>query len=102
MEEYIVRVHNDKTEWWQNGKRHRLDGPAVEYSGSKEWYQNGKLHRLDGPAYEGREGTKEWYIDGKYYKTEKEFLKATQPATELTVAEIARRLGISHLKIIKG
>jgi len=125
MEEYIVKVYKDKTEWCnKEGKYHRLDGPAIEYSdGSKEWYQNGKLHRLDGPAYEWRHGSKawwqngrlhrldgpaverangdkEWWIEGKEY-SEEEFLRKTQPATELTVAEIAKRLGINNLKIVK-
>ena len=102
MEEYIVRVHDNRTEWYNKAYRlHRLDGPAVEWcDGTKTWYQNGKYHRLDGPAYEGREGTKEWYIEGKEY-SEEEFIKVTQPATELTVAEIAKRLGINNLKIVK-
>ena len=40
-------------------KRHREDGPAVEYAdGSKEWYLNGKLHREDGPACEYADGSK--------------------------------------------
>ena len=30
-------------EWWQNGKRHREDGPAIEHSdGRREWYLNGQ------------------------------------------------------------
>jgi len=42
--------------WYQNGKLHRLDGPAAIYYDnssnklSESWYQNGQLHRLDGPA----------------------------------------------------
>jgi len=55
---------------------------------------------LDGPAVEYANGDKYWYIEGKEY-SEEEFLKATQPATELTVAEIAKRLGINNLKIVK-
>ena len=103
MEEYIVKVYSVSTEWYNKANQlHRLDGPAVECSnGSKVWYQNGKYHRLDGPAYEGSDGSKEWCIEGKEY-SEEEFLKKTQPATELTVAEIAKRLGINNLKIVKG
>ena len=126
MEEYIVKVCSDSTEWFnKEGKLHRLDGPAIEYSngtkewrqngkyhrvngpareysdGTKAWYQKGQFHRLDGPAIEFANGRKEWWIEGKKY-TEKEFLKKTQPATELTVAEIAKRLGINNLKIVKG
>jgi hypothetical protein len=52
--------------WYLNGKRHREDGPAIEYAnGTKIWYLNGKCHREDGPAYEGSDGTKEWYLNGK-------------------------------------
>lgn len=37
--------------WYVNGKRHRENGPAVEYSdGSEEWWVNDQLHREDGPA----------------------------------------------------
>jgi hypothetical protein len=29
-----------------NGKRHRIDGPASEYSdGTKEWWINGRLQK---------------------------------------------------------
>ena len=126
MEEYIVRVFDDRTEWFnkegkyhrldgpaieyadgykawfQKGKRHRLDGPAREWSdGSKEWWVEGKKHRIDGPAMEYYNNSKEWYIEGNYYSTEKAFLKATQPTTELTIAEISKRLGINNLKIVK-
>jgi len=39
--------------WYLNGRRHREDGPAVEYAeGSTGWYLNGLLHRVDGPAME--------------------------------------------------
>jgi uncharacterized protein YlzI (FlbEa/FlbD family) len=42
---------------------------VVECSnGSKYWYQNGKLHRLDGPAVEWSNGDKSYYINGKYYE----------------------------------
>jgi hypothetical protein len=51
-----------------DGKRHREDGPAVEYAnGDKEWCLNGKLHRTDGPAVERAIGTKRWYLNGHEY-----------------------------------
>jgi hypothetical protein len=53
---------------WRNskGKRHRLDGPAVECeNGHKEWYVEGKRHRTDGPAIEWANGNKAWWVDGK-------------------------------------
>ena len=65
MIEYTVRVYpkGDKF-WYLNGKRHREDGPAVEYArGDKFWYLNGKCHREDGPAIEYADGHKAWYLN---------------------------------------
>ena len=87
-------------EWCQNGQRHRIDGPAIEFkTGGKIWWQNGQRHRTDGPAVEWADGTKHWYINGEEL-TEAEFLAATQPAVELTVADIEKLVG-KHVKIIK-
>ena len=33
----------------------------VYLNGTKYWYQDGKLHRTDGPAVEGANGIKEWH-----------------------------------------
>ena len=56
--------------WYLNDKRHRSDGPAVEYpNGTKEWYLNGTCHRSDGPAIERPDGYKAWYLNGKLFKT---------------------------------
>ena len=86
--------------WYQNGGLHRTDGPAIEDTdGSKYWFQNDRRHRTDGPAIEYADGTKEWYIDGVYL-TETEFLTATQPVVEMTVADIEKLLG-KRFKIIK-
>ena len=66
MQEYNVKVFKTHTEWRQNGKRHRVDGPALEWAnGDKEWYQNGQCHRVDGPALEYADGDKSWYIKDK-------------------------------------
>jgi len=55
--------------WYLNDKRHREDGPAVEYaSGDKVWYINGKYHREDGPAIEYAIGNKSWYLNGKLHR----------------------------------
>jgi len=55
--------------WYLNGKRHREDGPAVEYAdGDRVWYLNGKLHREDGPAVEHSNGDREWYLNGKLHR----------------------------------
>ncbi len=77
-ETYEVKVYyNGYKHWFQNGKRHRADGPAIENAdGYKAWYQNGRLHRANGPAVEYPGGTKRWYLEGEKY-SEKEWLKLT-------------------------
>jgi hypothetical protein len=111
MIEYTVRVFDNFTEWWLNGKLHREDGPAVEKkSGTKAWYINGNLHREDGPAVidetgnkywyrngnlhregepavEYADGYKSWYLDGVYY-TEEQFLAKTKKTCEGKIVEI--------------
>lgn len=53
-------------EWWVNGKRHRENGPAVEYreDGAFEWWVDGKRHRVDGPAVKNADGSEEWWLNG--------------------------------------
>ena len=86
--------------WYKNSQRHRTDGPAAEWAdGTTGWYQNGHLHRTDGPAIERADGTKHWCINGKQM-TEAEFLAATQPAIEMTVADVEKLVG-KRVKIIK-
>lgn len=53
--------------WYQHGKQHRLNGPAIIYgNGDEVWYQNGEIHR-DGnkPAITKRDGVRKWYLHGK-------------------------------------
>jgi hypothetical protein len=83
-----------------NGKRHREDGPAIEFTnGTRCWYLNGKRHREDGPAIEYSDGTPEWWLNGEEY-TEEEFNKKTAKVKELTVAEIESLLGYA-VKVVK-
>ena len=123
MKEYNVKVYKNVTEWFYNGELHREDGPAVEYvDGAKKWYKHGELHRDDGPAIEYADGENEWYKNGKRHRddgpaiewadgdkawylndiryTEADFLKITQPAKELTIAEIEKLLGYK-VKVVK-
>jgi hypothetical protein len=70
---------NGEKEWYLNGKRHRVDGPAIEDpDGYKAWFVDGKYHRIDGPAIELPSGNKYWYIDGKKYSAD-EWLQALTP-----------------------
>lgn len=69
-----VDPHNDYRVWFQNGKRHREDGPAVERAdGTREWWLNGVCHRIDGPAVIRGDGTMEWWLLGEQV-TEQQFL----------------------------
>ena len=72
-QEYIVTVDEYGTiRWYQNGKCHRLDGPAIEYIyGDKFWYRNGQIHRIDGPAIEYANGDKSWYQNGKLHRLDR-------------------------------
>jgi hypothetical protein len=98
MQEYTVRVFNSHTEWYQNEKLHRVDGPAVDCTnGSKYWYQYGNRHRVDGPAVETARGHQEWWIGGKFFKSEAEFNLAINPKptcdnTEIVIAGVRYRL----------
>ena len=91
------------TRWYKDAKckiLHRENGPAIEYAdGTKFWYQNGQKHRTDGPANEWSDGSMEWFINGEEL-TEAEFLAATQPVVEMTVADIEKLVG-KRVKIVK-
>ncbi len=67
---------------------------------STNWYLDGKLHREDGPAREYSDGTKEWWLHGIEY-SKQGFLEKTKPTKELTVTEIEELLGYT-VKIIRG
>ena len=68
----VCNVDADGTKWWYlNGKRHRVDGPAVEWAcGTGLWYLNGQPHRVDGPAFEWASGRKEWWLNGKRHRVD--------------------------------
>lgn len=59
-------------EWRQNGKFHRLDGPALKFYdhiSNEHWYLNGKLHRENGPALI-QPGYKAWYRQGLQHRVD--------------------------------
>ncbi|MFA5024229.1 MAG: hypothetical protein WC523_04695 [Patescibacteria group bacterium] len=49
-------------------------------NGDKYWHLNGRRHREDGPAVEWANGDKFWYLNDILY-TEEEFLAKAEPAT---------------------
>ena len=45
-------IYITRSEYWVNGIRHRLDGPALKLaSGTEIWYKDGLKHCAIGPAY---------------------------------------------------
>ena len=54
----------DKTYTWSDGRSY-IEGA----DGTKEWWLNGKRHRVDGPAIERADGGKEWYLNGERQKS---------------------------------
>ena len=67
-------MENEKEEpivWYDDiGALHRVDGPAfIHANGDRSWYRHGKRHREDGPAIEWLSENREvWYKDGKPYE----------------------------------
>ena len=95
-----VEYSNGDKLWYHNDQLHRTDGPAIDRaSGHKEWWQNDLCHRTDGPAVVFEDGDKRWCINGEEL-TEAEFLAATQPVIEMTVADVEKLVG-KRVKIIK-
>ena len=91
---YEVRVYEDGTKkWLLNNKRHREDGPAVEYyDGDKSWYLNDvqyteeDFNKKMAPAMiSSKDG---WFLRIDYQST-----------LEMTVAEVGKALG-RKVKII--
>ena len=66
----MIRLYPDgDKEYYNNeGLLHREDGPAVIYkNGPKCWYLNGKRHRIDGPAIERPNSiNNNWFYHGKF------------------------------------
>jgi hypothetical protein len=55
----------------ENGKIHRVDGPAVEWQqGDLQWYSHGELHRDGGPAVIGDDGEQQWFKQGKLHRVD--------------------------------
>jgi hypothetical protein len=50
-------------EWFFHDLKHRDNGPAVESINENQWWVHGKLHRVNGPAIDGTK--KEYWLNGK-------------------------------------
>ncbi len=96
-----VEHTNGDTEWFFDGKRHRIGGPAEECSRYKSWLIHGALHREDGAAIEYFDGDRSWYLDDIRFSSKEAWEKAKNPPVkELTVAEISELLGY-EVKVVK-
>ena len=63
--EYIINDFGNKFWFNESNQYHNEYGPAVIWkNGNTEWYFNGKLHRLDGPAVIWNIYEPEWWING--------------------------------------
>lgn len=60
-----IEYTNGDKEWFIDGLRHRVGGPACELAGDKYWLVNGLRHRIEGPAVEWADGTKAWFVGDK-------------------------------------
>lgn len=53
--------------WYQNGLRHRTDGPAViTLCGNWAYYTNDQLHRINGPALVA-DGIAQYWVNGQHW-----------------------------------
>lgn len=93
-------IHADGAEsWWKNGKRHRVDGPAVIHpDGFRAWYIHGNLHRVDGPAMIWPNGSNAWYVENERIRSYKDFQRLTGWGDEaLIVFKLKRGMPFSQL-----
>ena len=99
MKTYKVTVNEYGTKsWYHNDKRHREDGPAVEWvKGDKYWFLNDQLHREGGPAIESANGDKWWYLNGKQL-TEAEFNAHTKSCNGKVVEIDGKKYKLQEVK----
>ena len=76
--EYFIETEGGSKFYFNlEGKFHRIGRPAINYcDGEKKWKENGKNHRLDGPAHIYN-SNKYYWINSKHY-SEKEFAEETK------------------------
>ena len=68
---------------------------TVDNLGTKQWYLDDKRHRIDGPAVEYVYGGKEWYLDGKCL-TQAQWLEAVKPKVVSCVGKIVEVDGVKY------
>ena len=81
-----IEWNNGNKEWWIDGKRHRIDGPAIYFKGHEEWWQTGNLHRVDGPAVKAvKSGVdiKQWWLNGHHYYSAEDWFEALDKKNQI-------------------
>ena len=66
----------------------------VNEYGIIKWYQNGKLHRLDGPAIEYTNGDVEYWINGEQVDS------LPSPIKEVTITDLEKMFNCK-VKVVK-
>ncbi len=65
-------ITDGKTEiWMKEGKLHREGAPAIKMGDLEWWAQDGELHREDGPAHIYYDDEKKYFLRGKEYPKDK-------------------------------
>jgi hypothetical protein len=52
------------------------NGLIKDEYGENQWYLNGERHRIDGPAVESTYGNKQWWLNGKEYSFDEYIIDA--------------------------
>ena len=52
-------------------KRYAINHIIEHVNGLKEWYFDGKRHRINGPAFERANGTRDWYFNNEELSEDK-------------------------------
>ena len=68
---------------------------TVDNLGTKQWYQDDKRHRIDGPAIEWFDGSKIWYLDGKCL-TQAQWLEAVKPKVTSCAGKVVEVDGVKY------
>lgn len=76
--------------YFKDGKLHREDGPAIEWStGGESWYVNGLKHRNDGPSFKNTNDTiRHWHMDGKVVSPQDVFEELTDEKKDEAIFEL--------------
>lgn len=60
---YISRTYEVEA-WYKDGVLHRDGGPAYIHRHNMAWFKEGNLHNLEGPAVIDQAGPKQYWIEG--------------------------------------